>query len=297
MNHQEIRLGIGLSVFASALFAFLSGYTRLLAPLDGLDIFSWRILCTTAAVLALIAWRRHGGQLRAACAEVLADPRKLLVLAGMAAMLGVQQWLFLWAPVNGRALEVSLGYFLLPLAMVLVGRFHYGERLDLLQRLAVACAFAGVAHELWMTRAFSWTTLLVALGYPPYFVLRRRLRMDSLMIFAIELMLLVPVAAVALAWNGAFAATVREPSMYLLLPGLGVVSMVALACYLRAGKLLPMGLFGILGYVEPVLLVLVAMAVLGESLRPEQLGTYVPIWLAVALTAVHSVRLTRRPAG
>lgn len=294
MNQHEISRGIGLSVFASALFAFLSGYTRLLAPLDGLDIFAWRILCTTIAVLALIGWRRHGGQLLAACAEIVGNRRKLLALVAMAAMLGIQQWLFLWAPVNGRALEVSLGYFLLPLAMVLVGRFYYGERLDTVQRLAVLCAFVGVAHELWMTRAFSWPTLLVALGYPPYFVLRRRLRMDSLMIFAIELLMLVPVAAAALAWNGSFTATVQTPAMYLLLPVLGVVSMVALACYLRSGKLLPMGLFGILGYVEPVLLVLVAMAVLGESLRVEQLGTYVPIWLAVALTALHSVRLMRR---
>ncbi|OWY28916.1 EamA family transporter RarD [Herbaspirillum robiniae] len=297
MSHQEIGRGIGLSVFASALFAFLSGYTRLLAPLDGLDIFAWRIVCTTAAVLALIAWRRHCAELRAACAAVFGDPAKLISLVAMAAMLGVQQWLFLWAPVNGRALEVSLGYFLLPLTMVLVGRFYYGERLDLLQRIAVLCALAGVAHELWMTRAFSWPTLVVALGYPPYFILRRRIRLDSLMLFAIELLLLVPPAAAALALNGSFAATVREPSMYLLLPGLGVVSMVALACYLRAGKLLPMGLFGILGYVEPVLLVLVAMAVLGESLAPAQLGTYVPIWLSVALTALHSVRLMRRPAN
>ncbi|MGC8011115.1 EamA family transporter RarD, partial [Salmonella enterica] len=81
----------------------------------------------------------------------------------------LQQWLFLWGSVNGRALEVSLGYFMLPLSMVLVGRFHYGEKMDLLQRLAVLCACVGVAHELWMTRAFSWPTLAVALGYPPYF--------------------------------------------------------------------------------------------------------------------------------
>ena len=39
-------------------------------------------------------------------------------------MLGVQLWLFLWAPLHGRALPVSLGYFLLPLVMVLAGRFE-----------------------------------------------------------------------------------------------------------------------------------------------------------------------------
>lgn len=296
MNPQEIGRGIGLSVLASALFAFLSGYTRLLAPLDGTDIFAWRILGTLLTVVGLLAWRGELPRLRAAVAQLLGRPVTCLVTLAMAALLALQQWLFLWASVNGRALEVSLGYFLLPLSMVLVGRFCYGEKMNLLQRLAVLCACIGVAHELWMTRAFSWPTLAVALGYPPYFILRRRIKLDSLLIFAVELMVLALPSLVAVLMSASLAATVRTPSMWLLIPGLGVISMIALTSYLRAGKLLPMGLFGILGYVEPVLLVLVAMAVLGESLHLSQLGTYGPIWLSVLLTALHSVRLMRRPA-
>ncbi len=296
MNPQLVGRGIGLSVLASSLFAFLSGYTRLLAPLDGTDIFAWRILITLLCVLGLLAWRGELSRLRAAMAELLASPGRIALLVLMAALLALQQWLFLWGSVNGRALEVSLGYFMLPLSMVLVGRFHYGEKMDLLQRLAVLCACVGVAHELWMTRAFSWPTLAVALGYPPYFMLRRRIRLDSMLIFAVELMVLALPSLLALVLSPATGPTLRTPAMWLLLPGLGILSMIALTSYLRAGKLLPMGLFGILGYVEPVLLVLVAMAVLGESLQLAQLGTYVPIWLSVLLTALHSVKLMRRPA-
>ncbi|MEN2674043.1 EamA family transporter RarD [Herbaspirillum huttiense] len=297
MNPQLVGRGIGLSVLASSLFAFLSGYTRLLAPLDGTDIFAWRILITLLCVLGLLAWRGELPRLRAAMAELLASPGRIALLVLMAALLALQQWLFLWGSVNGRALEVSLGYFMLPLSMVLVGRFHYGEKMDLLQRLAVLCACVGVAHELWMTRAFSWPTLAVALGYPPYFMLRRRIRLDSMLIFAVELMVLALPSLLALVLSPATGPTLRTPAMWLLLPGLGILSMIALTSYLRAGKLLPMGLFGILGYVEPVLLVLVAMAVLGESLQLAQLGTYVPIWLSVLLTALHSVKLMRRPAA
>lgn len=296
MNPQLVGRGIGLSVLASSLFAFLSGYTRLLAPLDGTDIFAWRILITLLCVLGLLAWRGELPRLRAAMAELLASPARIALLVLMAALLALQQWLFLWGSVNGRALEVSLGYFMLPLSMVLVGRFHYREKMDLLQRLAVLCACVGVAHELWMTRAFSWPTLAVALGYPPYFMLRRRIRLDSMLIFAVELMVLALPSLLALVLSPATGPTLRTPAMWLLLPGLGILSMIALTSYLRAGKLLPMGLFGILGYVEPVLLVLVAMAVLGESLQLAQLGTYVPIWLSVLLTALHSVKLMRRPA-
>ena len=60
--------------------------------------------------------------------------------------------------------------------------------------------------------------------------------------------------------------------------------------------LLPLGLFGILSYVEPVLLFGVAVLFLGETFAPQQLWTYLPIWLAVLLTGWDSARLLRKQA-
>jgi chloramphenicol-sensitive protein RarD len=54
-----------------------------------------------------------------------------------------------------------------------------------------------------------------------------------------------------------------------------------------------MALFGILGYVEPVLLVLFSVTLLGETFSARQIGTYAPIWMAVAVTALHSALLLR----
>jgi len=294
MNQYEPGRGLALSVGASALFALMSAYTLLLAPLDGLDIFAWRVIWTAPGALALLVLRKRAPQLRVLFARMLSEPRTALALVASATLLGSQLWVFLWAPLHGRMLEVSLGYFLLPLIMVLVGRFYYHERLEPLQWLAVACAAVGVAHELWATHAFSWPTLLVAFGYPPYFVLRRKIHADSLVIFAVEMLLLVPVAAIEVRAGGSLALLDAHRLLaFVLLPGLGVLSTVALASYLKASRLLPMALFGILGYVEPVLLVIVSVTLLGEHLGMRQLATYVPIWIAVALTAVHSARLVR----
>ncbi|SAK69274.1 transporter DMT superfamily protein [Caballeronia hypogeia] len=295
MNQHDLGRGVALSVAASALFALLSGYTKWLAPLDGLDIFAWRIIWTLPGALALVALRRRWPQLRELLVRLVTSPRLLLAFALVAALLGVQLWIFLWAPLHGRALEVSLGYFLLPLAMVLLGRFHYGERLDAFQWAGVAAAAAGVAHELFVTHAFAWPTLVVMLGYPPYFVLRRRLNADPLVSFAVEIMLIAPVAAIMLFVRHSFSDVAGEPHLWLLLlPGLGALSTIALASYLRASRHLPLALFGILGYVEPVLLVGVAVLLLGEPFSTRQLGTYVPIWIAVVLTGVHSALLLKR---
>jgi chloramphenicol-sensitive protein RarD len=294
MNQYEPGRGIALSTCASALFALMSAYVKLLAPLSGLDVFAWRVLWTVPGALVLLAVRRRLPLLAQLVMRGIREPRVGLALVVSAAMLGAQLWVFLWAPLHGRLLEVSLGYFLLPLTMVLVGRFYYHERIDGLQWWAVACAAVGVAHEVWVTGAFSWPTLLVALGYPPYFVLRRKINADSLTAFALEMALLLPVAIGQIVWGGSLQSIAGRIDMWcLLLPGLGALSTVALASYLKASRLLPMALFGILGYVEPVLLVLVSVALLGETLSAQQLATYVPIWLAVALTALHGVRLVR----
>jgi chloramphenicol-sensitive protein RarD len=296
MTSHETGRGIALAVAGTTLFALLSVYTRMLHPLDGLDIFAWRIVWTVPGALLLVAVRGRGAQLRQLLSAAVCQPWRGLMLALTSALLGAQLWLFMWAPLHGRVLEVSLGYFLLPLTMVLVGRFYYRERLVPLQWLAVGCAAVGVAHELWVTHAFSWPTLLVALGYPPYFVLRRKLGGDSLATFALEVLLLLPVAVPIIVLSAGAQAALRQPLLWaLLLPGLGALSTAALASYLKASRLLPMALFGILGYVEPVLLVLFSVTLLGESLSVQELGTYVPIWIAVAVTAVHSVLLLRDP--
>ncbi|MGF6595693.1 chloramphenicol-sensitive protein RarD [Paraburkholderia sp. GAS448] len=294
MNQYEPGRGIALSVAASTLFALLSAYAKLLAPLTGLDIFAWRIIWTLPGAWLLITLRGRLPQLRELAARAAIQPKIALLMIVSAALLGAQLWVFLWAPLHGRMLEVSLGYFLLPLTMVLLGRFYYHERLDTLQWLAVGFAALGVAHELWVTRAFSWPTLLVSLGYPPYFVLRRKIKADSLTTFALEITLLFPAAIAFVAAGGSLTMLSGRYDMWLLLlPGLGALSTVALGSYLKASRLLPMALFGILGYVEPVLLVIVSVTLLGETLSAEQLATYIPIWIAVALTALHSVRLVR----
>jgi chloramphenicol-sensitive protein RarD len=108
-------------------------------------------------------------------------------------------------------------------------------------------------------------------------------------------MMIAPVAIVMLFVRGSFATVSDRPLLWmLLLPGLGALSTIALASYLRASRHLPLALFGILGYVEPVLLVGVAVLLLGEPFSTRQLGTYVPIWIAVALTGLHSARLLMR---
>ncbi len=281
---SPLSQGVALSVLASTLFGAMYYLSALLAPLDGEQIFGWRMLLTVPLLAAFLLWGGDWQLVRATTARLRREPVLWLVLPTSAALLGVQLWLFLWAPPNGRALEVSLGYFMLPLSMVLTGRWVYGERLTPLQQLAVGCAAAGVLHELWRVGYFSWPAAVVVAGYPLYFMLRRRYRTDHLGGLWFDLLFMLPsAAAFALVGNGV-AVFAERPLLGLLVPLLGLISAGALVSYILSSRLLPLGLFGLLGYVEPVLLVAVAL-LLGERIATSQAWTYGPVWLAVCLLA------------
>lgn len=292
-----MKHGIALSVASSALFAAMYFYATLMKPFDGDIVFAWRIIMGLP-MMALVVHRGRGwGALRATAGRFRSG-RFLAAMAACSALLGVQLWLFVWAPLHGHALDVSMGYFLLPLVMVLAGRVLYRERLSVWQAWAVGFALLGVMHEWWRLGTVSWATLLVALGYPPYFMLRRRLQVDALSSLWFDMLFLLPVAVLVLQAQAVEAARIfaAHPRLLLQVPLLGLLSAVSLSMYLAASRVLPMTLFGLLSYVEPVLLFWVAFLLMGEPVGASQWLTYGPIWLAVALVAFEGLQKWRAEA-
>lgn len=180
-------------------------------------------------------------------------------------------------------MDVTLGYFLMPLMLVVVGKFLYGDRLSRWQVAATFLALLGVVNEFLRVGGLPWPALLVALGYPAYFVCRRHFRIDKHGDSWLEQHMLIPVAAVfVLAGPTTLPGTLEHTHLLFLIPGLGLISAAAFSLYFFAMRTLSFSLFGLLGYLEPVLLVVVAF-VLGEHLSGREYFTYGPIWLAVAV--------------
>lgn len=287
--------GVFLSLLASTLFGLLYYYSTLLMPLTGLDIFAWRMILTVPFMVVFIVMIGEFHLIYQLVLRCIRQPWLLGILVATAALIGIQLWLFLWAPINGFGLDVSLGYFMLPLSIALMDRIFYRGKLTVWRKLAVISAAVGVLHEIFRVGGFSWPALVVALGYPFYFILRRRFATDHLGGLCCDLILLLPIAA-WLAVNGSVTAALIEqrPDLLWLIPGLGLLSAIALMAYVAASRLLVFSLFGLLGYVEPVLLVVVAI-IIGETIKADEWLTYLPIWLAVGFLAFEGWLYLRRP--
>lgn len=291
-----MKQGVILSVLSSLLFAVLYYYATLLEPLSGASIFAWRVVLALPVLALLISRSRDWQAVNGVWRRLIKDWKLGAALVISGALIGVQLLLFMWAPLHGYGLDVAMGYFLLPLVMVVAGRLFYGERLSSFQKAAVLLAALGVAHELIRVSAFSWATAVVMFGYPPYFMLRRKLRMNALAGLWFDMLLLTPIALWLLSQQevSVWAQFLGRPALWAMVPMLGAISSTALVFYLAASRRLPLGLFGILTYVEPVLLFWVAFLLLGEPVTADALGTYLPIWLAVCLMATEGAIAWRR---
>jgi len=190
----KTTLGVLFNLLASVLFAVMYAYTGLLTALSAEEIYSWRTLltvpCLTILVITTARWCEVKSIFSRLCRERLFWAKRLL----SSGLLSIQLWLFMWAPVNGHALDVSLGYFLLPITTAIAGRLVFKEKLTKLQLWACALAVAGVFNELVIASEIAWPAFVVCFGYPVYYCLRRAMGTNNLGGLWFDLSLSIPIS-------------------------------------------------------------------------------------------------------
>lgn len=114
--------GVLAAVASNVLFAMLFLYSSWMKPMNGTDVFAWRMVGMLFALASLThSWQ---GALNFA-AGIGKDWKRWLIVILPTPILASQLWLFVWSPVNGEGINVAMGYFLFPLAMMLVGRIWF----------------------------------------------------------------------------------------------------------------------------------------------------------------------------
>lgn len=278
--------GVALSILASVTFGVLYFYTQFLKPLDSEQTFAWRMLATLPFLTLFMWWTGDLKHVADIFKRIFKEPWMLPWLIFSSVLCTTQLWLFLWGPINGRGLQVSLGYFLLPLVMVLVGCVLYKEKLSRWQLAAVVLAVLGVGHELWRVGSIAWETAYVALAYPLYFFMRRVLKTDHLGGFWWDLFLILPAAVyLGFIYSDSISLILNYTHLIWAVIGLGFFSALGLGSYILASRYLPFVIFGLLSYLEPVLLAFASM-MMGERVTDAEWLTYIPIWLAVVLLVI-----------
>ena len=215
------------------------------------------------------------------------------VLIASTICIAINWFFFIYAIVNGRAIEASLGYYINPLFSVALGMVVLGERLRPAQWIAVIVAALGVA---WYTVAYGslpWISLTLAFSFGLYGLLRKRAAVDATVGLAVEMTIVSPLALIYFIYHvatGGAAFGDGSPGMVILLVLAGLVTVVPLLFFVGAARRLRIVTVGFLQYLAPTGQLLMAVYVFGEALDRNLWITMGMIWLALAVFSVDSAR-------
>ncbi|WP_299191881.1 EamA family transporter RarD [uncultured Erythrobacter sp.] len=274
--------GLPAALGAYFIWGFLPLYLLLVTSVPPFEFVGWRIIWTLPFCLLIVALRKQFPALRAA----LSNPRTMLALLASAVLIAVNWFVYIWAIMENQVYAASLGYYLNPLLNVLLGTLLLGEKLSKWQWLAVAIALAAVALLSAGALTTLWISLTLAFSFGLYGIVRKQVDVGSLPGLTIEsLILLLPACGIAWYYAGSPAGTSFGQDWFLSLAIIfsGVVTAVPLLLFAIAARRMNYSTLGFIQYLAPTIVFLLGLTVFGEQLRPVQLGSFILIWIAVAI--------------
>lgn len=280
---------------AHAAWGAMPLYLQLVRDVPVFEYVAWRTLCTLPICLLVLALSNGWSEL----GNVLGDWRTMRTLLASAALVAVNWCLYVWAIVSGQLYAASLGYYILPLVMMLLGLMFLGEKLTRLQWFAVALAGLGVSALAAGALATLWLSLACGITFAVYGLLRKTVAAGPVAGLTVESLLLAPLAAGFLAWTGG-----AGPGLAMGRDGLesaailmgGPMTAIPLILFASAARALPYTLIGFLQFLSPTVVFLLGLLVFGKQLLPAQLACFVLIWAAVSLFVWEMLRGARARA-
>ena len=285
--------GFALGLGAYGLWGILPIYFKAVADVPAVDIVAHRVLWSLPFLALLIAIARGWGSVAAAATR----PKTLGVLALTALLIGGNWLLYVYSVTSGHILAASFGYYLNPLANVLLGRFVLKEQLGRLQWAAVAIAAAGISVLAAGALGQLWISLTLCVSFALYGLLRKVVQADAVTGLAVETALLFPLAAAWLGWRlwadaPVFGSGSTDLTLLLLA---GIVSTTPLLLFTAAARRLPYSTLGMLQFIAPTLQFLIAVLIYGERFTRSHAIAFAAIWTALALYVVALLRAPRLP--
>lgn len=271
-------------------------YWKELTEVDALELIAHRHVWSLVFLLALK--RLQGGV--APIAAALRSAGSIARNFTSALLLTINWLVYVWGVHHGHVIECSLGYFLVPLVNVAVGRLVLKELLQPLQWLAIAVAGGGVSLMIVQLDRVPWIALALAGSWGAYSLMRKRSALGSLNGLTVETLLLSPVALGFLGWlhlSGHGALGNVAPVTQVLVLCAGPITAVPLLLFAYGARRIRLSTLGLLQYIAPTVQLALGVWLYHEPFPQARAIGFGFIWVGLALYTADNFRQRRAAAA
>jgi chloramphenicol-sensitive protein RarD len=275
---------------ASAIGAFIIWgvspvYWKTLDGIPPLQITAHRVVWSAMLLIILVGLRNQWRTL----GSILRNRKYVGILIATALLLSTNWLAYIWAVSNGFVRQASLGYYITPLVNVVLGMLFLRERLTRAQSGAVILAAVAVTALTVLGGVFPTVSLVLACSFGSYGLLRKKAPIDPLVGLTIETIILF---APAIAYLG--FCLHRGEAHFSQIDGMllasSVVTATPLLLFNFGAKRLRLSTIGLMQYLAPTCMFLLAVFVYREPFTKEEVLAFIVIWTALAIYTADSLR-------
>ncbi|MDA7429754.1 EamA family transporter RarD [Primorskyibacter aestuariivivens] len=291
--NEDTGAGLVFAVAAYVLWGFLPLYLKALSHIPAAEVVLHRVIWSVPLAGAVLVAMGRTGDLR----EALKSPRMLAMGCVTAALISINWGIYVWAIATDRALDAALGYYINPLFSIFLGALLLGERLNRAQMVAIALAAGAVLVLALDAGRLPWAAIGLMLSWGFYALAKKQLPIGPNQGFLLEVLILTGPALAYFSWlvaQGESHFMAGDAVDTWLLLGCGVVTAVPLLLYANGAKLLRLSTVGILQYIAPTMIFLVAVFVFDEPFGQARMIAFPMIWAALVIYSVAMWRNRRR---
>lgn len=287
------RLGLICAVIAQVLWGCFPIYVNELRQIAPVDFVAHRAawsFCLLVNLVLISNWYPRFGLPRKQEIGSGLSSRKTILIYAVAAVLIASNWIaFVWSVMNDHAIDASLGYYICPLIVVLLGVVFLKEKLSKLRWMAVAFAAVGVGYTTFAEGTLLWVSVSIAGSFGFYGLIKKRAPLSALGGLTFETGVLFLPAVAYLVWRASTSGVAMGDYsfwVYILIIGSGAATILPLAFYATAVKHLPLSTVGFLQYIGPTIQFFVGVFWLNESMDYVRLTGFVFVWIGVVIFVV-----------
>lgn len=291
-RNEDSLSGLAFAVSAYVFWGFLPLYMKLMDHIPAEEVLAHRVIWSVpVAGLVLIVLRRTDDLMAA-----LRTPRVLAMGLLTSALISLNWWVYVWSIANDQAIDAALGYYINPLFSIALGAILLKEKLTRSQLIAIGLAAVAVAVLTYEAGSLPLVALTLTLSWGFYAYFRKTLPVGANQGFMLEVLILTPFALIYLVWIWMtdvqhFGAGGTLDTW--LLFGCGLITAGPLMLYANGAKRLRLSTIGILQYIAPTMIFLVAVFVFEEPFGRGKAIAFPMIWLALIIYSTSMFRQMR----
>lgn len=288
---QKKTLGLVTVTGSYVLWGLLPGFWTLLASVNPAYILAQRIIWSLVIIALYLVMTRRMGEVKAA----LANKTTFWKSVASGVLITLNWGIYIYAVNSGHVLDASMGYFIEPVIVALIGLIAFREKPTKGEWITFVFALGGILYLLATTGKLPLLALAIATPFAIYGAVKKNLNLTAQTSLFMETLLMTPFALGFSWWWSAHVGgydAVMNGTAFWLLPACGLVTSIPLLLFNMGVKEIPYYFSGILMYINPTLQFLTGLY-MGEPMDSNRLIAFVIIWIGVLFTIADKIKIIR----